>query len=169
MTQPTPEISPAVVERGEQLYAYIRGSVRMDDFAVIADRLPELIGWLDAGGAVFAGAPFFRFNTVAMDAESVVEAGMPVTSMPEPEGDIGMGLLPAGRYATVHHHGHPDQLFDIVRALRAWAAREGLSWDMTEVDGVEHWACRLESYLTDPRVEPDPSKWEIELAFRLAD
>jgi effector-binding domain-containing protein len=169
MSQQTPEISPAIVERGEQLYAYIRGSVRMDDFAVIADRLPELFGWLDARGAGFAGAPFFRFNTVAMDAESVVEAGMPVTSMPEPEGDIGMALLPAGRYATVHHHGHPDQLFDIVTALRAWAAREGLAWDMTEVDGVEHWACRLESYLTDPRVEPDPSKWEIELAFRLAD
>ncbi|MFF8842342.1 GyrI-like domain-containing protein [Streptomyces sp. NPDC015127] len=169
MSRQKPEISPAIVERGEQLYAYIRGSVRMDDFAVIADRLPELIGWLDARGADFAGAPFFRFNTVAMDAESVVEAGIPVASMPEPEGDIGMALLPAGRYATVHHHGHPAQLPDVVTALRAWAAREGLSWDMTEVDGVEHWACRVESYLTDPRVEPDPSNWEIELAFRLAD
>ncbi|WP_260848617.1 hypothetical protein [Streptomyces sp. SLBN-118] len=29
---------------------------------------------------------------------------------------------------------------------------------MTVVDGAERWACRLESYLTDPRVEPDPSK-----------
>jgi len=29
--------------------------------------------------------------------------------------------------------------------------------------------CRLEIYLTDPSVEPDMSKWETQLAFRLAD
>ncbi|MEW2631198.1 hypothetical protein AB0903_05965 [Streptomyces sp. NPDC048389] len=38
---------------------------------------------------------------------------------------------------------------------------------MTVVDGVEHWGCRTESCRTGPRVEPDMSKWEIELAFRL--
>jgi effector-binding domain-containing protein len=164
-----PEIQPAIVERGEQLYAFIRGSVRMDDFAPIADRLPELIGWLTGRGAEFAGAPFFRFNSIDMDAESEVEAGMPVVSMPEPEGDIGIAVLPAGHYVTVTHVGHPDQLFGVITAVREWAEREGLEWDMTVVDGVERWACRLESYLTDPRVEPDMSKWEVELAFRLAD
>jgi hypothetical protein len=29
--------------------------------------------------------------------------------------------------------------------------------------------CRVESYLTDPRVEPDMDRWETEPAFRLAD
>ncbi|MCX4818686.1 GyrI-like domain-containing protein [Streptomyces sp. NBC_01142] len=162
------EIRPAVVERGEQLYAFVRGSVRMDAFGVIGDRLPELIGWLTGHGAELAGAPFFRFNTIDMEGESVVEAGVPVVSAPEPEGDIGVAVLPAGRYATVTHVGHPDQLFGVITELRHWAEREGLEWDMTEVGGVEHWACRIESYRTDPRVEPDPSKWEIELAFRLA-
>lgn len=52
-----PEIQPTIVDRGEQLYAFIRGSVRMDDFAVIADRLPELYGWLTTRGAELAGAP----------------------------------------------------------------------------------------------------------------
>ncbi|MER5770423.1 GyrI-like domain-containing protein [Streptomyces sp. NPDC001985] len=168
-TPDTPDVQPVIVERGEQVYAFIRGSVRMDAFGVIADRLGELIGWLTAHGVAFAGAPFFRFNTIDMAGESEVEAGIPVTSMPEPEGDIRVGALPAGRYATVGFTGHPDQLFGVATALRSWAARRGLEWDMTEVDGVERWGCRLESYLTDPRVEPDPAKWEIELTFRLAD
>ncbi|MFF8960606.1 GyrI-like domain-containing protein [Streptomyces sp. NPDC014894] len=170
MSNDTPAISPVVVERGEQRYAFIRGSVRMDAFHVIADRLGELIGWLTDHGVAFAGAPFFRFNTVDMAGESDVEAGIPVVMAPEPEGDIRIGTLPPGRYATVAHTGHPDQLFDIAAALREWADREGLVWDMTETgDGVERWGCRLESYLTDPRIEPDLSKWEIELSFRLAD
>ncbi|MEU3917406.1 GyrI-like domain-containing protein [Streptomyces sp. NPDC029004] len=125
-------------------------------------------GWLTGRGTEFGGAPF-RFNTVDMEGESAVEAGIPVVSMPEPEGDIGVAVLPRGRYVTVTHAGHPDQLFGVITAVQEWAEREGLEWDMTVVDGAERRACRLESYPTDPRVEPDPSKWEIELAFRLAD
>jgi hypothetical protein len=33
----------------------------------------------------------------------------------------------------------------------------------------ERWASRLEISLTDPRQEPDISKWVTQLAFRLAD
>jgi hypothetical protein len=33
----------------------------------------------------------------------------------------------------------------------------------------ERWGARVETYLTDPEVEPDMSKWVTELAFRLAD
>ncbi|MEU1277603.1 GyrI-like domain-containing protein [Streptomyces sp. NPDC005805] len=171
MNQPTPapRISPSIVERDEQPYVYIRGSVRMDGFAAIADRLPELIDWLVGQGAGLAGAPFFRYNTVDLEGESVVEAGIPVSVAPQPEGDVGVAALPPGRYVTTTHIGHPDQLFGVTEALRQWARDQALEWDMTVVDGVEHWGCRLESYLTDPRVEPDLSKWETELAFRLAD
>ncbi|MFF3288290.1 GyrI-like domain-containing protein [Streptomyces sp. NPDC003023] len=145
MSSHTQEIRPVVVEREEQVYAYIRGSVRMDAFARIADRLPELVNWLAGKGAELAGAPFFRYNTLDMAAESVVEAGVPVVAAPEPEGDIGVAVLPSGRYATATHLGHPDQLSGVVTAMREWATREGLEWDMTVVDGVEHWACRTES------------------------
>ena len=33
----------------------------------------------------------------------------------------------------------------------------------------ERWGSRLEISLTDPRQEPDMSKWVTQLAFRLAD
>ncbi|MEV3992018.1 GyrI-like domain-containing protein [Streptomyces sp. NPDC049837] len=177
---------PVVVERAEQPYVFMRRSVTMDRFAEIADRLPELVGWLAARGIEMADAPFFRFNTVDMKGESEVEAGVPIASprgpsassassasssspLPEPEGDIGVALLPAGRYATLTHVGHPDRLLAAAAELRKWADERGLEWDMREVDGVERWGCRIESYRTDPRVEPDPSRWETELAFRLAD
>ncbi|MGW5676758.1 GyrI-like domain-containing protein [Streptomyces sp. NPDC003860] len=163
-------LRPTLSFQPEQPYAYVRGSVRMDEFGVIADRLGELIGWVSARGAEFAGAPFFRFNTVDMGGASDVEAGVPVLAPPAPEGDFQTGSLPAGRYATVRHTGHPDQLFDVITAFRAWADEEGLTWDMTPLEGgAERWGCRLESYLTDPSVEPDMDKWEIELSFRLAD
>jgi hypothetical protein len=55
------------------------------------------------------------------------------------------------------------------KALLDWAAEQGLTWDMTPGESGERWGCRLESYLTDPRQEPDMSKWVTQLAFRLAD
>ncbi|MFG3504724.1 GyrI-like domain-containing protein [Streptomyces sp. NPDC047821] len=162
---------PVVVERAEQPYVFMRRSVTMRGFGEVADRLPELVGWVMARGIEMADAPFFRFNTVDVDGESEVEAGIPVSlgSLPEPEGDIGVAMLPAGRYATLTHVGHPDRLLEAAATLREWAHGRGLEWDMREVDGVERWGCRIESYRTDPRVEPDPSRWETELAFRLAD
>jgi hypothetical protein len=36
-------------------------------------------------------------------------------------------------------------------------------------DNGERWGCCLEIYLTDPGQEPDMSKWQTQLAFRLAD
>jgi effector-binding domain-containing protein len=79
------------------------------------------------------------------------------------------GVLPAGRYAAVTHVGHPNELVDATRALLDWADAEGLTWDVAADGSGERWGCRLEFYLTDPAAEPDMSKWETQLAFRLAD
>jgi hypothetical protein len=40
---------------------------------------------------------------------------------------------------------------------------------MSPGEAGDRWASRLEFYLTDPREEPDISKWVTQLAFRLAD
>ncbi|MFE7135714.1 GyrI-like domain-containing protein [Streptomyces sp. NPDC057638] len=168
---PRASAGPTVEERAARPYAYLRASVRMDEFPVIADRLGELIGWVSAQGAAFAGAPFFRFRTVDPAGASEVEAGLPVLTPPAPEGDYRVGTLPSGRYAAIRHTGHPDGLFEALGTLTAWTERQGLTLDLTrsEPGGVERWGCRLESYLTDPREEPDPNRWETELALRLAD
>ncbi|WP_433546180.1 GyrI-like domain-containing protein [Streptomyces sp. CA-294286] len=159
---------PVIVEREEQPYAAIRGRVRTDGFAVLADRVPELFGWLAARGTEPVGGPFFRYDLLGAAGECEVEAGIPVAVAPTPEGDVLSGVLLAGRYATVTHFGHPDGLAEAASALLAWAAVEGLEWDMTATQDGERWGARLETYRTDPRVRPDPREWETELAFRLA-
>lgn len=161
--------TPVIVERPGQPYVAVRRWVTMQEFPEIADRLPELFGWLGSRGGVPAGAPFFRYVTMGGDGRMEVEAGIPVAALVEVDGDVVAGTLPAGRYATLTHVGPPDQLFGVTAALLGWAAQQGLAWDLTESDAGEHWAARLEVLKTNPAEQPDMTKWETELAFKLAD
>ena len=70
---------------------------------------------------------------------------------------------------TQHHVGHPATLMAATARLLDWAAAKGLKWDMAPSAEGERWGCRMEAYLTDPRVEPDMDRWETDLVFRLAD
>jgi effector-binding domain-containing protein len=160
---------PKIVERAEQPYLAIRGLVTMQTFAAIADRMPEVFGWLGARGVEPTGPPFFKYNVIDMERQLEVEAGVPVAAIAEGEGDIFAGILPAGRYATVTHIGPPDALLGATAALLAWAEERGLTWDMSEEGEGERWGCRLELLKTNPLEEPDVNKWETELAFRLMD
>lgn len=158
-----------IITRAEQPYVAIRQQVTMAGLGALGARLGEVAGWLGARGLAPAGPPFFRFNVIDMMRELEVEAGFPVAAVAEGDGKIVAGVLPAGRYATVTHTGHPDELLDVTRELLEWAAGQGLKWDMTKTERGERWGCRLENYLTNPEEEPDMSKWVTQLAFRLAD
>jgi effector-binding domain-containing protein len=160
---------PTIVERSAQPYVSITGLVTMQRIPEIADRLPEVFQWLAARGVEPAGAPFFKYNVIDMQRELEIEVGVPVTDMLEGDDVVRPGVLPAGRYASVTHVGHPQQLVDATAELLRWAAQQGLSWDVTRTDRGQRWGCRLELYKSDPAVEPDMNKWETELAFRLAD
>jgi effector-binding domain-containing protein len=98
-----------------------------------------------------------------------IDNGVPVAAPVDGDGDIIAGVLPAGRYATVMHVGHPSELIEATKALLDWGAEQGLTWDMSPSADGDRWGSRLEIYLTDPREEPDMSKWVTQLAFRLAD
>ena len=159
---------PRIVERHEQPYVAISGRVTMRTIGAIADRLPEVFVWLAEHDLEPAGAPFFRYHLVDMQRHLDVEVGVPVATATEGEGDVHADVLPAGRYATVTHLGHPDELVGVTAALLDWAAQQRLRWDMTETAHGQRWGCRLEVYHTDPADEPDMRKWQTELAFRLA-
>ncbi|GLZ29412.1 DNA gyrase inhibitor [Lentzea sp. NBRC 105346] len=151
-----------IEERPEQLYVGIRGTVTMTTFAKIADRIGEIVGWLADKGVPIAGAPFFRYLVIDMEGEIELEAGVPVEGLVETEADYFTGELPAGHYATLTHHGHPDQLVRKWDELLTWAAEQG----ELDVSG-QRWGSRTESYLTHPAEEPDPNNWDIELAVRV--
>ena len=161
--------TPEITERAQQPYVAIRADVTMEQLPGLADRLGEVFGWLAEQGVAPAGPPFFRYNVIDMERQLEVEAGVPVPAVMDGDDQVISGVLPAGRYATVIHVGHPATLVDATAALRDWAAEQGLQWDMTAGDDGEHWGARLEIYQTDPTQQPDPSRWETQLAFRLAD
>jgi len=161
--------TPEIMTRAEQPYAAIKARVSMSELGGLGARLGEVFAWLGARGVAPAGAPFFKYNAIDMMRELEVEAGVPVAAAVDGYADVLSGVLPAGRYATVTHEGHPDKLVDATGALLDWAAGQGLKWDMSPGDnGEERWGCRLEFYLTDPSEEPDMNKWKTQLAFKLA-
>ncbi|GAB2915760.1 GyrI-like domain-containing protein [Nonomuraea fastidiosa] len=160
---------PEIVELPDRPYVGVRGTVTMSTIPAIADRIGEIVGWLAGRGLAPAGAPFLRYESFEPDGDGMVlQAGVPVAEPVDVEGDYFAGVLPAGRYATATHRGPFDGLAGATGALLAWGAEQGVTWDVTERDGAEHWGCRLELYNTDPRTEPDPAGWLTDLQIRLA-
>jgi effector-binding domain-containing protein len=164
------DVAPEITQRAAQPYAGISTWVTMKDLGSVADRIPEIFGWLSARGVAPAGPPFFRYHVINMERQLLVEAGVPVASAVEADdGDVRGGILPAGRFAVMTHAGAPETLMAATAALLEWAEARGLAWDVSQTDAGEKWGCRVEFYLTDPAEQPDMSKWQTELAFRLAD
>ncbi|GAA0601805.1 GyrI-like domain-containing protein [Kribbella sandramycini] len=156
---------PEIIEVAERPYVALRGTVRMDEISAFADRMHEVIGWLAAREIAPNDAPFFRYEVVDMAAGLVLEIGFPVDDVHSGEGEIVTGVLPAGRYASVEHHGHPDGLMAATRDLLAWGEQEGIEWD---AEG-DKWVSRLEIYKSDPREVPSMADWDTELQFKLKD
>lgn len=159
---------PSIVRRDAQPYVAIRAFVTMRTFGDVVPGLhPEVRGWLRSRGEQPIGQPFFKYNVIDMDRQLEVEAGFAVTAPVAGEGRVLAGVLPAGRYATLWHTGHPDGLVGATRTLLDWAEWQGLAWDVTSVDEGERWGCRLEISHDEPG--QDMNEWETELAFKLAD
>jgi effector-binding domain-containing protein len=162
------DVTPELTQRPDVPYVGISAWVTMETVGSVADRIPEIFGWLGARGIAPAGPPFFRYHVIDMERQLLVEAGVPVASTVEDDGDIRSGILPAGRFAVMTHTGAPQTLVAATSALLDWADARELAWDVSQTNAGEKWGCRLEFYLTDPAEQPDTSKWQTELAFRLA-
>jgi effector-binding domain-containing protein len=159
---------PTVLEREPQAYVGVRAVVTIDTIGTIADRIPELIGWLAARRVTPAGAPFLRYLTIDMARQLEVEAGVPVGEPVDGADGVVYRWLPGGRYAVATHIGHPDGLIDATGDLLRWAEERGLRWDVHDTPAGAAWGCRLEVFNTDPRTEPDMDRWSTDLVFRLA-
>ena len=158
--------SPTIEKRVDQPYAAIPVSVRIEELGSVVPPLTgQVFDWLAVRGIAPTGPPFWRYVVVDMENRLELETGVPVTSLIEGDGEVRTGLLPAGRYATVVHTGHPDTLVTATRDLLQWGSAHAVEWD---ADG-NRWRCRLEEYLSDPVEVPDMSEWQTRLAFRLRD
>jgi effector-binding domain-containing protein len=161
--------APHIADRAEQPYAAISGLVTMAGIGPLAQRTGEVFGWLAARGIAPAGPPFLRYNVIDMERELDIEAGVPIAAPAEGDEHVKVDTLPAGRYVVMNHIGSPDTLIGAVDRLLSWADSQDLTWDSADTPVGDRWGCRLEILLTDPDEQPDMTKWETQLAFRLAD
>jgi effector-binding domain-containing protein len=159
---------PKIVEREAQSYMAYGASVTMATVAEVLPPLhPELRSWLAERDIEIVGDPFFKYNLIDMEHHLEVEVGFPVAEIPSVNDRVIGGVLPAGRYVSVVHVGHPAGLRAATGQLLGWAADEGLVFDVTDTERGERWGCRLEIYeTTEP---PEMSRWHTQLALRLAD
>jgi effector-binding domain-containing protein len=158
---------PARIDlRAAQPYAGIRVRVTMDGLSGAVDEaFPELFGGLAAQDIPAAGPPFIRYLVIDMAAELQIELAVPVSTDISGGGRIQPGVLPAGRYATLRHTGPYDGLVASNAALQQWAQQEGIKFDTWDTPEGTAWRARIEHYLTNPAAEPDPAKWEVDVAY----
>lgn len=159
---------PTITDRPAIPYVAITTTAHPNQLGdVIPPLNQEVFDWLATRHEKPAGAPFWKYNVVDMDRELEIEAG--VATERELTGDdrVHSGVLPAGRYATLRHVGHPRTLVDATARLLRWAADQNLTFDTTPSPAGDRWQARLEIYHDEPGQPMDT--WETELAFRLAD
>jgi len=136
--------------------ATVRETVRRDDIPATIGRIFQAVSQVvSKQGVTSAGAPFARYHSFGATVD--VEAGMPVATPIQPDGDVKPGQLPAGPAAIAVHVGPYEGLPATYKAIEAWIASTG----HTASGGP--W----EIYLTDPSAEPDPSRWITEVIYPL--
>lgn len=158
---------PNVDQYAEQPYLGIRVQTPMKGmFTVVAQLRKELSGWVKQNQINPAGAPFLRYHVIDMAGEMDIEVGFPIIAPLLGDERVKAGLLPAGRYANLVYTGHG---LTGNKTLLVWIKEQGLTLDRWEDPRGDAFRARYERYLTDPAVEPRKTKWEIELAMKLAD
>jgi effector-binding domain-containing protein len=139
--------------------AVVRAEVPMDQLRDVFDRgFGEVMRVAQAQGVAITGPPFGFYPRMPTDTVEVA-VGFPVSAPITVEGEVVPFELPGGQVVTGTHVGPYEQLSETYRELTEWAAAEGhaLAGHMWE------------SYLSDPRAEPDPATWRTELTWPLAE
>lgn len=159
--------TPKIEFRPEQPYV---GISRTLTIAQIDELLPplhdKLWAWLAEKGITTAGKPFFRYYDMKMDDAMEIEVGLPVHMLPNGEGEIQAGTLPAGEYATLFHWGHYDGLYDATTFILKWMEQNGWQLATVQTEQGERWASRLEIYFDVE--ETDSEQKKSMLAFLVA-
>ena len=133
----------------------------------VIDRISEELNtWVAENRIKTSGPPFLRYHVIDMRGFMDISFCVPVRKALPDDGEIKAGVLPAGRYASLIYSGGG---ISGNRALIEWVRAQGLDFDRWDTDQGDNFRGRYETYLTDPEVEPRKSRWEIEVAIKLAD
>jgi hypothetical protein len=159
-------VPPHVEQRDAQSYLGIRvvtpfrGMLRARN-----DLQAELDHWTRAHDVATRGFGLFRLHVVDMEGPMDLEVAVLVDDTHKGDERVKPGVLPSGEYATFTYRDHARRANGF---LIDWVCGEGLQFDRRDVPEGNAFACRYEAYLTDPRTESRRTRWDVELAIKLA-
>jgi hypothetical protein len=154
---------PTIDERPEEQYMGIRTQTPFKGMFTVIDKhlFKELRTWMQQEGIEPAGPPLLRYHVINMEGEMDIEVGIPVAKALPGNGRVCPGVLPAGRYASLTYISNG--------ALTRWGIENGLAFDQWDDPKGTAFRARYERYLTDPKIQPLKTKWEVEVAIKLMD
>ncbi len=149
----TGEIS--VKEFPGQLSMAIIDSTSMEEMGTkIGNAYREVAEHLSKKGIQFAGQPYLKYlSDFDPEKKVVFEAGFPVTNQIEKSGRIIPSELKQSKTVTTTHFGAYEAMDLTYNALMQYIQENNLV-----ISGNS-----FEIYITDPKNEPDTSKWETEI------
>lgn len=164
---PTTTTEPKIDQRTEQPYMGIRIQTPFKGMFKHIDKLSkELPKWFKEQGIEPAAPPFLRYHIIDMEGEMDIEYGIPVHEPVQGDERVTAGALPAGRYLSLVYVGNG---YTGNKNLIEWARANGLKWDRWDDPKGDGFRSRYETYLTDSKIEPRKTRWQIEVAIKLAE
>lgn len=118
----------------------------------LGELLPGVFAFATQKGIPMVGPPLCRYTEWSSGGVTL-EAGLPVATAVDGEGDVHAGTLPAGPAVATIHTGPYDGLGEAHTAIEKYLEDNALraAGDAWEV------------YLTDPGEVPDPAQWQTEV------
>ena len=158
---------PKIDTRPEMAYMGIRTIAPFKGMSKVVDKISkELTAWVAESEIKPSGRPFLRYHVIDMRGFMDISYAVPVQKVLPDDGEIKGGELPPGRYACLIYSGGG---ISANRALIEWVRANGMEFDRWDTRQGDNFRGRYETFLTDPRIEPRKSKWEIEVAIKLAE
>jgi len=158
--------SPKLEDRSARSYVAIPVTVALaDEPATIPVLLDELRRWMEERHIEPGGPPFVRYLVINMPARLEIEVALPFSGDLQGDHRVIRGELPAGSYATMVHTGPVESLVDANASLQKWAEERGITGETRETGNGTAWTARVETYLTNPKSEPDSRKHRTEIAY----
>lgn len=158
---------PKIDKRPKLTYMGIRTISPFKGMSKKIDRLAdELSSWVDENKVKTAGPSFLRYHVIDMRGFMDISYCVPVRKAFPDDGNIKADVIPAGRYASLIYSGGG---ISGNRALIEWVRAQGMDFDRWDTDEGDNFRGRYETFLTDPKIEPRKSRWQIEVAIKLAE
>lgn len=159
---------PRIVTHAAQPVLVRHVAITMDDLDSTGPACLDAVrAWMEVQGIKPTGPGFFRYDLINMAGQMGMAFGFPVAPGTKGQGEVVAEILPAGRYISVLHYGHPDELYDATIMLIEWSKVREVDWDVEETAKGDRFAARLELF---NRAEGDPSDdWITEIRIRLRD